>query len=322
MGAVQTRLVKLGLATQSAFGTAATAPTYIVGLTGGKIYDVELEEAELDTTWDNRVLSGYDRHQAVPVSDSSVVAMPQSIGTFLMCTLGAHAVTGVGPYTHTFTVGSALPYATLWGMFGSADSAQITDAKLDSLELAWEKTAALSAKAKFMGCGINIGTAFPGTGTSETVSGGVLKGAGGVFSANGVSARVVGGSLKFTNTLEAIVASSSIVPLDMFEGRLAIECSLKIKPTDLTEWRRVVTGTTSGTVISANVLQGAVDLKFLGPSGSSLEFTSSTVAWSSSMPDANPGGGAAELTLTGRFVIPSGGGSPITATLINSVATY
>jgi hypothetical protein len=322
MAAVQTRLVQLGFAVQAAKGTPAVAPTYVVGLTGGKVYDVELEEGELDTTWSNRVLAGFDRTQAVPVTDATIVAMPRSLGLLFKAALGAVATTGAGPYTHAFTVADALPYVTLWGKFGSADSARVQDAKIDELEFSWEKSGAATVKVKFVGCGTDLSIAFPVPGAAaEMVVDGVLKGMGGTFTVDGTSARVTGGSIKLSNSLEPIVPSSQITPDDIFEGKTSIEVSLKVKPSDLTQWRKIVTGSTSGSTVVANVLYGALALGFTGPTTVTLAFAAAKVAWSTAMPDADPNGGAAELTLTGRLVNPASG-SPITATLVNSVVSY
>lgn len=324
MGAVQTRLVQMSLAKQAAKGTPAVAPAYTVGLTGGKVYDVELTESDLDTTWDNRVLSGFDREQAIPVSDASLVAMPKSIGLLLNLALGAVATTGAASvYTHVFTVGQSLPYATVWGKIGSAgDAAQLSDAKLESLEFEWDKAGACKVKAKFIGCDIDTTVDFPVVGaTAEVVSSGVLKGVGGSFQIDGAAARVTGGSIKITNTLETIVTSDSITPSDVFEGKVGIEVSLKVKPDDLSTWRKVITGTANGSGINAQPFYGSFDIGFVGPNATSLDFAASKAAWSTNLPDADPNGGAAELTLAGRLVIPATG-SPITATLVNDVATY
>lgn len=324
MGAVQSRLAQLGISKQSAFGSAMTTATYVVGVTGGSVYNVELEENELDTTWSNRILGGYDRVSAVPVVDTGVVVMPKSVGLLLLLAFGADAVTGSGPYTHVFSLSDPLPYCTLFGKFGSVDSAQIADSKLDSIEFEWDKTSSLTAKIKAMGCGFDPSFAFPTVSTNaEVVSSGTMRGAGGAFTVDGTSARVTGGSIKVSNNLDAIQVSSSVTPLDMFEAKMSVEVSLKIKPTDMTFWRKIITGTTSGTTIAGSPLFGSFSLGFTGPSSSSLVFASggSNVAWTASLPDADPNGGAAELAVTGRVVVPASG-SAITATLINSVATY
>lgn len=318
---VQTRLAQVAFAGQTAKGTPATAPAHVIGVTGGSVYQVELEESELDATWDNRALAAYDRTQAVPVADTSIIAMPHSIGQILRLGFGAYSVTGVGPFEHVFTVGDNLPWATLWGKYG-ATSAQLTDAKVDSIELEWEKTGALKGKAKFIGCGITLGTAFPTyTTEAEVPADGVFTGNGGTFTIDGAAARITGGSLKIENALEVIVPCYSVTPEHLAEARMSAEVSLKVKPDDLSIWRKIVSGTTGGTTPSAAVLYGSFALSFNGPGGALLEFEGSKVAWTTSMPDADPAGGAAELTLTGRICLPASG-SPLTATLTNDVTTY
>lgn len=322
MGAVQKRLVQLGIAIQSAKGVAAAAPVHVVGLTQGKVYDVELEEQDLDTTWDNRVLAGHDRLGGMPVTDATSVVMPESIGTLLRAALGAVLTTGAGPYVHTFTTANTLPYVTLWGRYGS-DSARIVDAKVDELEIAWERSGAATVKYKIMGCTFDASIAFPtpGVGVPETVVDGVLKAFGGTFTIDSVTSRVTGGSIKISNSLTPINPCNLAVPEDMFEGNVVIETNLKVIPEDLTSWRKVITGSTSGSAVSPNPLYGALELGFTGPSTVTLTAEVPKMRISTSMPDAEAGGGPAELSVVGTVVIPSTG-SPVEVVLTNSVATY
>lgn len=325
MSVVQKRNVRLGFAVQSAFGTPAAAPTHVVGVTSGKVYGVELEEADLDTTWNNRIQAGVDRISAVPTIDTEIIGMPNSIGTLLYGVLGAVATTGTGPYIHTFTMASALPYLTVWSHFGDTDSAMTQDVKIDELEISFEKSGATKVKLKMLGASIDFSVAFPtpGVGVPEVVSQGVLKGFGGTFEVDGSTARAISGSIKIANGVETVIPAYSITPVDTAEKNLQVEINLTVVPEDLTFYRKVITGTTSGSTVSASPLYGTVELEFHGTdtNDSILNLSAPTVNWTAEVPDADAAGGPTELSIVGKVLEP-GSGSPFTAVLTNAFVDY
>ncbi|GAA2141601.1 hypothetical protein GCM10009760_25940 [Kitasatospora kazusensis] len=320
--ALQKRLVQLGLAKQAAKGAAAPSPTFTVGLASGKSLNVEIEETALNTTWSDRIEQGFDRVQAVPSVDGELIATPKTLGLLLLAALGSDTVTGTSaPYTHTFTPAASLPYLTAFART-ITEFESVQDCKLDGLELIWDKSGAVKAKIKFVGCSVVfLATAWTVGVTGEQVSAGVFKGSGGTFSVLGQNARVVSGNVKIENKVEPLVASYSTTPDDVFESALAVTVSLSVKPDDLTLWRQVVTGTTTGTAIQSAPTFGAVNLAFNGPVGTALTFTAPSVKFMTHLPDSSAEGGAAELSLEGVMVAPVSGAA-CTVTLTNSVASY
>ena len=319
---IQKRISQLGIAKQTAKGAAATTPLYTIGLTGGQAYNAEVSEDDLNTSWSSRGLQGRDRISVVPGADFEAVAMPKSLGLLLLAACGVDTVTGTAPYSHKFTPGTTLPWMTLFGSLG-VEKAALSDQKIDSLELSWDKTGAVKLKAKAMGRSIDFTSAWVPAATGEQVGGGVFKGAGGVFSVLGATARVTAGTIKIENKLDAVVASSSVTPDEIFEADVACSVSLTIVPDDTTLFRSVITGTGTGTSVSAKPLFGALDLKWVMDVSNDLEFVASNVNFACQMPTVDPNGGAAELSLEGVCVVASGSPSdPFAITLRNSVATY
>jgi hypothetical protein len=131
----------------------------------------------------------------------------------------------------------------------------------------------------------------------------------------GQSARVVSGSIKLENNLSAVVASYSVTPDTVAEAMVKCDVSLTIVPDDLSMFRQVVTGTTSGTTAASEPLYGAVDLKFIHNATTDLEFTAAQTKCAVKMPDVDPAGGAAEIALEGSVA------STFQFVLRNAVAT-
>lgn len=317
---VQKRIAQLGFAKQTAKGAAATDPTYTIGLTGGNVYSAEVDQSELNTTWSTRGLAGHERLSVVPGADFEAVAMPKSIGLLLYLACGAVATTGTSPaYTHTIKPSAGLPWATLFGLYG-ADKTEMHDVKVDSIELSWDKSGSVKVKVTALGVSFAFDSAWTVTTTGETVAQGTFKAGGGTIQVNGAAARVTAGSIKIENGAEAIV-SSAITPDDVFEGDVKCDVSLTILPDDLTLFRRVITGTDNGTSISADVSYGTVSIEFVNGTNS-LTFDAPNAALMVEMPEADPAGGAAELSLEGSCALATDGSEPFTFALINDVASY
>ena len=319
----QKSLAQIGWAKQTVKGTEIANPSYVIGLSGGNVYEATLEQNELQTTWNTRGMQGLDRISVVPGAGFDFIPMPNSLGGILMAALGSDVVTGAGPYNHAFTPAATLPWYTLHSVYAGTKVA-VDDCKLDSLELSWEKSGAMKGKTKWVGRTINFGSNWTG-GTTEQASAGTFKGAGGTFLVNSASARVVSGSIKIENNAKPIVAAYSITPDDVFEENIGIKFQLKIIPDDLTLFRYVVTGSTSGTQVSGQPVYGSIQYTMNGPVVAStqtqLTIQANNVGFETKIPDVDPKGGAAELTLDGTAFLAAGGGAPVIVTLTNNVAT-
>lgn len=318
---VQKRIAQVSLAKQSAKGSAASAGTYQIGVSAGQVVNADVSEDVLPSTWSNRVAEGFDRTGVLPGAAFDFIAMPKTIGMLLYAACGTIADAGGGaPYTHTITPGTALPYLTLFSTFG-AEFYKIADCVADELELSWDSVGALKAKVKIAGCTLT----FPGSaytaGTDERPSGGVLKGCGGTFQIDGADATIKSGSIKITNKVAPVYGSSAVQPADVFPAQHSMDVSLVVVPSDMTLWRKALTGATGGTTPQCVVQYGTAEQKWILDANTDLDLLVSRMKFAVPFPDADPGGGPAEVTLEGMISNPTSG-SAYTFTLRNNVASY
>jgi hypothetical protein len=319
---VQKRLAQVGVAKQTAKGSAAAAATYQIGVTGGNIVGAEVAENDLNVTWSTRLTEGFERTGITPMAEYDAIAMPKTLGLMLYGACGAIATSGASaPYTHTITTSADVPYLSLFGTYG-AEYYKVTDAKVDSLELSWEQTSALKMKPKFVGAGLSyLAAAYTAT-NSERPADGILRGQGGTFTFDGAAATVKSGSITVSNNVEAVFGSADVLPVDVFPGLQTVEFSLTVIPSDMTTWRKRLTGSAAGTSLVSTVYTGAVTIKHVLDANTDITFTANNAAFATDFPEADPAGGPAEITIEGKVGIPAGGGTAYSFALRNSVATY
>lgn len=317
---IQDRITQIAFAKQSALGAAAASGTYQIGVTSGAVADLEMNEDELAVSWSSRLIEGHDRGAVTPKVGFETVAMPKSVGLFLAVGMGSEAASGSGPYTHVFKVGNALPYITVFAR-RDAEYFKVSDIRVDEVELAWEGTKAVTLKVSAMGCTYEfLGTSAYTGGTDERPESGVLKGAGGTFTVDGASAIIKGGSIKITNGVTAVHGSSSPTPADVFPAKQNIDVSLTVVPTDLSMFRKVVTGSTSGSSVQAVPQYGTVQCGFKVDSSNTLDFIGRRVKFLTQFPDVKADGGPVEVSLEGS-VANDLTVAPCEFVLVNQVST-
>ena len=145
----------IGLALQSAQGSAASASQFRLYVMAGGLMPTKGTEDIAETS------SGRLRNEAFVTrvaaeGSPQFVARPRGIGLLMYGAMGAKAVAGAGdPYTHTFTLGSTLPYLTAWSRLGSLSSGgqyyKYADVKVGQLVLASQAGGLLTCTATLMG---------------------------------------------------------------------------------------------------------------------------------------------------------------------------
>lgn len=297
--AIQDRITQVAAAKQSAFNSAAATGTYQFGVNSGAIAALDISEDELATSWSSRLVEQHDRGNVVPKVGFETVAMPNTIGLFLATVLGTEAASGSGPHTHIFKAGNALPYVTFFAR-REAEYYKISDSRIDEVEIAWEGTKAATVKVSAMGCTYTFLGASPYTASEdERPQSGVLKGAGGTFTVNGVSAVVKSGSIKISNGLTAVHGSDAATPADVFPAKQAVDVSLTIVPSNLNLFRRVVTGSDAGSSVQSVPLYGTTQLGFRVDANNTLDFVGRRVKFLTTFPDVKAEGGPVEIALEG-----------------------
>lgn len=319
---IQSALAQVGFGKQTAKGTPASNPGYAFGLTDGAIVTVDISQDLEERTSGSRLSTAVNRTGVMPGIDWSCRAHTKSVAGLLYAALGSIASTGAGPYTHTITTADDLPYFTFFGKHGSTIYA-VNDGKIDELTISFSEANPVEVSASGMGTTLNPAATFVPT-TDDTVAS-YLSAASGTFkldidSATPVTARIASGEVSISNSLEAIMVSGAITPNDVFPGRQDIGVSLEIVPDNFDEWRTILTGSNSGTDASVTPIFGSFEFTFTD-GANSLKLAATKVAFTADFPSADPAGGAMRLSLEGLVVKPEGG-QALTATVVNTVASY
>lgn len=316
-------LALIGVAKQTALGTPAANPQFAHGVTSGGVVKVDMEQERAEITSAYRAPIGVDRTKVATGFDITTRLFPKALGLWLYAALGAKSVTGAGPYTHVITHAGAPVYLTVWGKL-DGQLVAVQDCIVDELEITWDENKPPELKVSGPGGLINFNPTFVPV-VDESLDPYLIT-TGGTFKADWssstpVTAPVKGGSVKIGNGSEGYQLSGDVLTAGAVHGAAEFETNLTLIPADLAPWRTVLTGTSGGTSVSQAAVYGSSELTF--PQGaSSLKLASSRVPFAVDFPEADAGGGAVELEAQGMPVMPTGGGSPITATLINSQATY
>lgn len=320
---IQSALALVGAGIQSAKGSAESNPAYGHGITDGQVITVEVAQELESRTSGTRFAPSVNRTGVMPGMDFTCRAHPGSAGVWLYGALGAIATTGASaPYSHAMTLGSDLPYLTAFGKLGT-DIYAVEDFKVDALEISWSENEPVEIAVSGMGTTIDLGATFS-AGTDESAAT-YMRPAGGSFQIDIdgttlAAAKVTGGSVSINNSLSPIMLSGSLTPSDVFPGQQAVEVSLDVTPENLNEWRTILTGSSAGTTVSSAPIYGSLSVQFTDGTNT-LTLAATKVAFTTEFPSADAGGGPVTLSLAGLVVIPASG-SPFTATLVNSVASY
>lgn len=234
---------------------------------------------------------------------------------------GGGAAGGGGTYTHVITPAAVLPWVTVFGAKDEERKAA-SDCKLDELKIEWDGNAPVKVTPTWAGVDADWSDEAYVPGLDEALLD-YLKGIhlAATIDLDGSQydgdAEILSGSIDIKRALAADVYSGSLLAGDVLEGDLDISVSLKVRVPDLLPVRLLLTGAVDGDNVTADVPYGEFSLVFTD-APSSVTLAATRVAWKTKEPDAEPKGGPAELTLTGKCY-----GNPcFTGTVVNTIAAY
>lgn len=319
-------LAAVGVARQTAGkGTPATQPDFYHGLRAGTAFEVAITQSEEERTLaTGRAAPEVNRERVVHGMKFTARVHPRAIGLYLYAALGSIATVTGTPNTHTITPGADVPYLTFWGLY-AGEIKRVQDCKIDQLAIKWSGPGKIEIDVTAIGCIPGFpGSITPVQDEQRAVS---YQAGGGTFtmdaaSATPAAANITDGQLAINNNLAPLVLATSVVPQDVIIGHQSISPDLTIVPNDLAEWRKILTGSSSGTSISEQPIYGSYEQLFVIDANTSLKLTCLRAAFACPFPSVDPKGGAADIPLTATAVEQTGGGVACTAVVKNAHAAY
>jgi hypothetical protein len=323
MTTMQSAIALVGVAKQTAKGTAAAQPVFAHGITDGAIMSLDITQDLEEHTSATRFSPGVNRTEAQPGAEFTCRAHPKTLGLYLYAALGAISTSGAGPYVHVITLGSDLPYLSLFGKMGS-EMYRVPDAKVDELKLSWSGNEPLEIALSLLGCEVDVQATWTPT-TDESIAS-YWTPVGGTYQLDIdgttlAAAPITGGEISIANSAEPVFLSGLITPDDIVVGKQAVDVTLEMTPPNLRDWQTVVTGTSAGTSVSGVPVYGSFSVTFVN-GADTLVVACTRVPFLIDFPDSDPAGGAVTVTAVGQVVLPTAGTTPITATVTNTQTTY
>ena len=332
---INTSIGLIGVAKQSAKATAATEPTFVHGLTGGQVFKLDRTVETDDVSCGVRASTDSHVESVVPGADFDTYGYADALPLYLYAAMGsiasaANAGTGMsGYYDHTITLGDVLPYLTIWGRIGSAYT-KVAGCKVDQIEMEFEGNSPLEFGVTLLGLAATLGLeGIPGS-TDPSCFDGYFVPTGGTFkvdTAGGTpaAAPVTKGSLTLANNCTTDPLAGQVTPGDVEEGKLVSSGSVTVKPDDLTLYRKMVTGSSSGTAPTGAMVYGSIEWEFTHSKDAKckLKIEAGNIPFTADFPDVDPSGGAAEIEFSfDNIGIAEASGSPVTVTVTNQVSSY
>ena len=326
----------VGAALQTNRDTPATQPTFLHGLTGGTPFAASRSIANTPVACGTRAPSDA-RVDTIEVNPSvESLCYPDVLGLYLYSALGSVSSSedtdgaGTGYYRHVFKMGSALPYLTLWSQVGVDNFTEADGCKCSELQMSATGNEHLAMTASFIGIDAKVGIdAIPGSLTPSCYDGKYTT-TDCTFKLDAASetptdALVSEASFTLSNNTSALTSLGRVTPRDIADGNLSAGVSVTTIPDDITQYKKMVTGSDSSTQISGKVVMGSVYAKFMHSEDEkmTLEIEYKHVPFTADYPSVDPEGAEGTIQFTAdAAIITEPTESPVTITLVNKVESY
>jgi len=153
----------LGIAKQTVKGTGVV-PTKFAKLSAAETIEMLQEIGVFRELEGDQMISNIVKNIHKPDGTFSFFARPDLAAAILAWVLGADAVTGTGPYTHTITHANVLPWVTIEKHLDTVE--RITDCKINQVVIEGNSGQPISVEVSFLGLTPGI-EASPQTATYE-----------------------------------------------------------------------------------------------------------------------------------------------------------
>lgn len=318
-------------AVQTNRDTPASNPTFMHGLTGGTPFAANRSIANTPVACGSRGPSDA-RVDSVSIEPSvETLCYPDVIGLYLYAALGEVTSQKEGEnYKHVFTMGQTLPYLTLWSQVGTNNFTMASGCKCSQLQISATGNEHLQAKASFMGIDAKVGIdAIPGELTASCYGGKytttdcTFK----IDTASSTPAEALVSDCTFTiaNGAAALTSLGRVMPRDIADGNLSAGVTVTTIPDDITQYKKMITGSASSTDITGKVVMGSVYAKFVSTDNPDwyIESKMDHVPFTADYPSVDPAGSEGTIQFTcDAAIIAASGESPITVTVVNDTERY
>jgi hypothetical protein len=126
---------EIALAIQSAKGSAAASSAFRFNVVSG-MPEAIVEPVAVPDVRTTRIAGGAYVPTPQGGGESTALCRPRMVGALLYGVLGAKAVSGSSdPWTHTITLGSLLPWLTVWRSIGGILNERFVDARITGLTI-------------------------------------------------------------------------------------------------------------------------------------------------------------------------------------------
>lgn len=329
---VNTSIGLIGVAKQSDKLSPAPKPTYVHGLTGGQTFKLDRSVQDANVTCGVRAGTDSYVESIVPGVDFETYGYSDVIPLYFYAVLGNLITTSNSngaSYKHVVTLGDMLPYLTFWGRIGG-EFTRTDGCKVDQLEMSFEGNAPLSFGITSIGIDAELGLeGLPGEYDPSCFDGYFVP-TNGIFKVDTASsvpleAPVTSGSLTLSNNCTSDMLAGRITPGDVVEGKLSTSGNVTVRPDDMKLYRKMLTGTESGTKPTGDMVYGSFIWEFRHSKNQNHKMIVEAlrVPFTCEFPSVNPDGGAAELEFSfDNIGVDSRDGSPITITFLNDTESY
>lgn len=334
---INTSIGLLGVARQADKATAATEPTIKHGLTGGGLVKPErtVEQKSVACGLRANASNGAYVSEVNMAVDFETLAYADALALYAFAAMGnvvTAAAEKTGYYKHVITLGSALPFLTFWGQVGNTEDStvhKVVGCKIDTLSLDFENNAPLDIGVTAAGVDATLFGAWDGEAEPSCFDGYFIP-TNGTFmiSPNDqtpVEAIVTKGGFELSNNLTSYRSAGKVIASEVSEGKLTTTVNMTVMPDDYAPIRKVLTGSETGTTVTAKVVYGSASWSFTHSQDENctMDVVFNNVPWNCETPEIDPDGAAAEVEFSADNVgIASKTGTPVTITIVNKVSSY
>lgn len=296
----------LGLAAETTYGTAVAPTVWIPYDTLKSEDDIKKINDEARRGVVSKTFGVYNATRQGKVEVDCDV-YPETLGYFVKAILGGYAVTGTGPYTHTFSVANVLPPSYTLSDYDALTERQYAGAVINELSLKFDAEDVLKMSAKFMSKASVIGTVSTPTYTATNPFMGfqaTLK-IGGTSNVN-----LVGGEYSIKRDVNLLFTANNTQDVAKFSaGRIDVTGKLTFDVEDETELLNYLNGT-----------QPSLEILFTRDANTTLDIMMSKVDFTKAVVDR--GQEYIRLDAEFRAIYNTTDNGMTKLTLKNSVTTY